>query len=374
MYDAVYPFMKGGGERRFYELGRQLSARGYDVHLYSMKAWPGPAVMQRDGLTYHGLGKDRPIYLEGGRRSISQALLFGLSAFRLLREDFDVIDCCGFPYFSLFPAKLAATVRRKPLFSTWHEVWGRDYWNEYLGRLGPVGYAVERLASKLPASIIAVSKHTAQQLESDLDVTRPIVIVANGIDGPRPVRAKDTSAVTDMIYVGRLMNFKNVHLILEALALLKAAGRVLTCTILGDGPESAHLRRLAVERGVDGQVTWLPFQEDVAEVYAQMESARMLVLPSQREGFGIVAIEANACGIPVLTLDHPNNAARDLIEQEVNGSLFDGTGSSLAAAIESVLDVPAEAWRDRCRAFAHRFEWSMLAGEVARAYGLEPPA
>lgn len=373
MYDAVYPFMKGGGERRFYELGRQLAGRGYDVHLYSMKAWPGPSVMRRDGLTYHGIGKDRPIYREGGRRSIGQALLFGLSAFRLVREDFDVIDCCGFPYFSLFPARLAATVRRTPLHSTWHEVWGRAYWREYLGRLGRVGYAVERVASRLPTSIVAVSQHTADQLRRDLHVTCPIEIVPNGIDGSMSI-GTDTSIVTDIIYVGRLMDFKNVHLIIEALALLGAAGRPRTCTILGDGPEADRLRALAVERGVDEQITWLPFQEDVAEVYARMRSARVLVLPSQREGFGIVVIEANACGVPVLTLDHPSNAARDLIEPDVNGRLFGGTPASLAAGIEAICEVPADGWRARCRAFAHRFEWSVLAGEVARAYGLEPPA
>lgn len=50
-----------------------------------------------------------------------------------------------------------------------------------------------------------------------------------------------------------------------------------------------------------------------------IKSSRVLVLPSTREGFGVVLLEANACGIPVITLDHKDNAARDLIEEGKNG-------------------------------------------------------
>ncbi len=50
-----------------------------------------------------------------------------------------------------------------------------------------------------------------------------------------------------------------------------------------------------------------------------MKSSKVFVLPSTREGFGIVVIEANACGIPVVTVNHKDNAARDLIEEGKNG-------------------------------------------------------
>lgn len=68
-----------------------------------------------------------------------------------------------------------------------------------------------------------------------------------------------------------------------------------------------------------------------------MKSARMLVLPSIREGFGLVAIEANACGIPVVTTSHPENAARDLIRDGHNGLLCEATAEDIAEKIQTIL-------------------------------------
>ena len=50
------------------------------------------------------------------------------------------------------------------------------------------------------------------------------------------------------------------------------------------------------------------------DVYSLMKSSKVFVLPSTREGFGISVIEANACGIPVITVRHENNASKDLIQ------------------------------------------------------------
>ena len=52
-----------------------------------------------------------------------------------------------------------------------------------------------------------------------------------------------------------------------------------------------------------------------------MKSATVLALPSVREGFGAVVLEANSCGLPVVTVDHPDNAARHLIIEGQNGFL-----------------------------------------------------
>ena len=59
--------------------------------------------------------------------------------------------------------------------------------------------------------------------------------------------------------------------------------------------------------------------EDYDDLIGYMKSSKVLVLPSTREGFGMVVIEANACGIPVVTVDHPMNAAVDLVIDGVNG-------------------------------------------------------
>ncbi len=143
VYDAVYPFVKGGGEKRIYEVARRLALRGHDVHIFGMKFWSGPDRFERDGVTYRSLGKAVPFYHGNGRRSVPEALRFGLQCWRLLAEHgFDVADCGQWPYFHFIPCKVMAGLRSTRFVVTWYEVWGA-HWYEYLGRAGAVGKLVE---------------------------------------------------------------------------------------------------------------------------------------------------------------------------------------------------------------------------------------
>ena len=54
VYDAVYPYIKGGGEKRFYDIARELANRGNEVHIYGMKLWAGLKVVKKEGIYYHG--------------------------------------------------------------------------------------------------------------------------------------------------------------------------------------------------------------------------------------------------------------------------------------------------------------------------------
>jgi glycosyltransferase involved in cell wall biosynthesis len=368
VYDLIYPYVKGGGERRFYEFGIRLVASGYEVHWYGMKYWEGPNTIEHNGIILHGLCKVRPIYTKSGRRSISQALIFGLSSFKLLFVDFDVIDCCGFPYFSLFPAKLAAIIKRKPLFATWHEVWGKKYWREYLGPAGIIGFRVEQLAAKLPNHIIATSQHTADLLQKELGINSSTVVV-NGVDMDAIAALKPAKRHTDVIYVGRLMDFKNIHLIIEALAGQKSNGTILSCTIIGKGPAKAKLQRLATKLGVADQITWLGILEKSDDVYAHMKAAKVLVLPSKREGFGMVVIEANASATPVLTANFAGNAAKDLIQDGMNGYVFEPTRDGLSAALEKTLKELKKLERSTPN-FVKAYDWGNLSHKLIEVYGV----
>jgi hypothetical protein len=50
VYDAIYPYIKGGGEKRFYEIGKRLAKKGHQVHLYGMKFWEGDKVIKKQGI------------------------------------------------------------------------------------------------------------------------------------------------------------------------------------------------------------------------------------------------------------------------------------------------------------------------------------
>src|SRR4030042_3823122 len=182
VYDAIYPYIKGGAERRYFELSKRLSKKGYEPHLYGMKLWKGCDVIQREGIYLHGICPPKPLYKKQGRRSIWQAIFFGIYCLKLIKEDFDIIDCCGFPYSSLFVCKLVCLLKRKRLYSTWHEVWGNKYWKEYLGNFAISGIWVEKICSKIPDKIIAVSEQTASRIKKELGYKGKIYVVPNGID------------------------------------------------------------------------------------------------------------------------------------------------------------------------------------------------
>jgi glycosyltransferase involved in cell wall biosynthesis len=368
VYDAVYPYVKGGGERRFYEFGTRLAASGYEVHWYGMKYWDGPNTIDLDGIHLHGLCKARPLYTKSGRRSISEAIIFGLSCFKLLFADFDVIDCCGFPYFSLFPAKLAAFLKHKKLYSSWYEVWGKKYWKEYLGILGIFGFWVEKIATKLPDHIIATSKHTADLLQDQFGISN-YTIVVNGVDTKVISKIKKSNNGADVMYAGRLMDFKNLHLIIEALAELRKNGQNLSCLIIGKGPAKAKLQMLAKKFDVEKQIRWIDFLEKSEDVYAYMKASKVFVLPSKREGFGIVVIEANASGTPALTANYSTNAAKDLIKDGVNGYVFEPYAKELASKIKKTIK-HYKKLENTSKSLVKNYDWNNLSQDLVDVYSL----
>ena len=180
-------------------------------------------------------------------------------------------------------------------------------------------------------------------------------------------RISKANANSDIIYVGRLVQHKNVDQIIRALRLIKDAGQELHCVVIGDGPEKQSLEEISKELHVDQQISWLGFVEDSENVYAHMKASRVFVLPSSREGFGIVAVEANACGLPVVTVQEPGNAVQDLLEGGKNGSAVPNTPAFIASAILDWLGKDGSS----TRSLVSDFDWVAICEEAKRAYGLK---
>lgn len=355
--------MKGGVEKRIREVSVRLADRGHDVHVYGMRCWDGPAVIERDGVTLHGVCPGEGLYIDG-RRTVAQALRFGKAVLRpLLASGADVVDCQNFPYFPCFAAKAASVRRGFPLVVTWHEVWG-DYWYDYLGRRGVFGKAVERLAAGLTDHHIAVSPSTARAL-AGLGVAGPVPVVPNGIDLARIAAVPPAAEEWDVIFTGRLIREKNVDLLLRALVPVREEVPDLRALIVGDGPERPALERLARDLGLP--VTFAGFLPDYDSVIAAMKASRVFVLPSTREGFGIAALEAMACGVPVVTVDHPGNAVRDLVVPGVNGYCSGLSAGELGEGILFWLKNGSED-RDLITRTAQDFDWGNVTVQVERYY------
>src|SRR5579885_210697 len=221
VYDAIYPFVKGGTEKRNYEISKRFAQKGYEVHIYGMKWWKGENVIQMEGVYLHGICKPMQLYTKNGKRSILQAIYFGLHCLKLIQEDFTILDVNHMPFFSLYSAKCIALIKKKKLYATWNEVWGRNYWVEYLGKFGNIAYLIEWLSARMPDKIIAVSEHTRTKLIQDLKVKKEIVVIPNGIDLKEIVKVKPSENKSDIIFAGRLLSHKNVDYLIESIRLLK---------------------------------------------------------------------------------------------------------------------------------------------------------
>lgn len=368
VYDAVYPWEKGGAQKRIWELARRLS-EDHDVHLYGMHYWDGPAVMEREGVTFHGVCEPRELYADG-RRSIPQALYFAAAvAPALLQEEFDIVDCQEFPYFPCFVAKAHELLRGSTMFITWYEVWD-DYWYEYLGWKGVFGKLIERMTSKLPDCIVPISSFIADDLQS-IGRHGGLTVVENGVDyhGIQEVTAADSD--WDVLYVGRLSEHKNVDLLLDAVALAtETLGRDVRCGIVGDGPERSALEDHARRVGVDDHVEFLGFIEADDDVIANIKATTLFVLPSTREGFPNTILEANACGVPSVVIDHVENGSTAVVEDGVTGFVVELSERAVADKIVDVLQDERlySDLSDGALEYGRRHDWNVIVDDLEQAY------
>lgn len=378
VYDAIYPWVKGGAEMRIHELGKRLSSKGHDVHLFGIKWWEGGDVIEYEGMTLHGVCKARDLYVNG-RRSISEALVFAVKLFpALLKEKFDLIDVSVFPYFSCFSVKAVSILKKIPVVFTWHEVWG-DYWYEYLGkRQGGFGLAIETAVAKISGNNIAVSNWTKDRLEALGVKNSEIAVLPNGVDlkfiseikpAGQSFSGNSGGKIYDIIFAGRLIKDKNVDVLIKAVSLLKRDFPEFCCCIVGDGPEKKALEKLAHGSGVQKNVIFEGFQEYRALI-GKLKASKVLVLPSSREGFGMVVIEAFACGVPVVTVREKYNAAQGLVEDGIDGFIVGLEEREIAKGVQYIIEKNSDYRKISEAAFnkAKKYDWDEIVENIQLAY------
>jgi glycosyltransferase involved in cell wall biosynthesis len=360
--DSIYPYYQGGKEIRYHELARRMTRR-VDVTVYTMRWWDGPSVRTDGDVGLRAVCGLHELY-RGGRRSVRQSLMFGAASLRLLFRRFDLIEVDTVPYPQIFALKLVALLRRRPLVVTWYEVWDADQWRDHLGRLWPVGAVLGRIAMLLPDEVVVLTPATADQLRPRVRRSTGVHLVPVGIDLDAVRAAAPAATSADVLYVGRLIEHKGVGMLLDALALLRSSGTELTALVVGRGPQAAELRAACTALGLDDLVTFRDDVESADEVYGLMKSARVFASPSTREGFGVSVLEALACGVPVVTTNHPENMARLLVEDSGAGQLCDPDAPSVAAALVRALRDPERAGE----AWLRGYDWDAIADDLVEVY------
>ena len=368
--DAIHPYHRGGKESRYAELLPRIAASA-KVTVYTMHWWPERSHTRTEGgVEYRAICPLFPLYNDV-RRSILEAVVFALACVRLITQHFDVIEADHMPYLHLFTLRAIALIKRRPLVVTWNEVWGPDYWREYLGpRAGRVAWWIERAAMELPDTILAVSTTTADRLRAYLGERAKIAVVENGLNLELikgTVRA-ETDPGPDLLYVGRLLQHKGVDLLLHAMTILRR-DHSLDLIVVGNGPALGELQQQVEDAGLSDRVRFRTDVADQSEVFRLMKSARIFVFPSLREGFGIAPLEALACGARVITTNHPDNHARHLVGRSSRGILCEPSPEGVAAAIEKALLDDAKSDPLGLEEWIEQFDWAAISEQYLAMVG-----
>ena len=349
----------GGIQTQSVELSRALAARGHRVRILCMGArMPTPP-----GVAIDSIG--RP---------------FTVGVYRRIRElrrggELDIVHAQGCAGFNVMPSRALQGV---PFVQTLHStamseynVSPRTFWDKrYYAKF----YLEEALASHLASAVIAVSNYTAGEASRHYLLRRDrLTVIPNGIDlGQFNGSNKYVKDGRTVLMVGRIDPRKGYLEFVERVAprLVKAMPSI-RIDIVGSEfdtyKEYTERLRLAIVKNGLAENLRLAGAVPFEELRRRYNSSDLFLLASKEEGFGIVLLEAQSCGLPVVAFK--NSGIREAVDDGRSGLLVD-TYEAMAEAAISLLNDDARrmAMGDEARKFAAGFTWDGIAERVEKVY------
>ncbi|GBG11998.1 N-acetyl-alpha-D-glucosaminyl L-malate synthase BshA [Paenibacillus sp. MY03] len=227
-----------------------------------------------------------------------------------------------------------------------------------------------RLAIHQSDAVTAVSDDLIQETRKLLDITTPIDLTYNFVDKrvyyPREVESlrRDFAAPDEKILM-HISNFRPVKRVSDVVDIFARVSKKVKSRLLlvGEGPEQTKIQCMIRNLGLEDRVQFLGKQEDVAQV---ISLADVLLLPSEKESFGLVALEAMACGVP--TVGSNAGGIPELVTHGETGFLSNiGDVEEMARNAEAILTDPVLAARFR-EACLHRARFEFCNDKVTTQY------
>lgn len=356
----------GGLRTALYELGRGYRAAGHDPVLvvpgprYGMEDTPQGRVFTLPGPVVPWMGGYRVVV---GRRRLT-ALLDELRPDRLEVSDRTTLRWTG------------AWARRRgvPSVTVSHE-----NVTALIGMVLPRWAPVRRIADALNGrtattfdTVVATTGFAAAEfrrigatglvtvpLGVDLDRFRP------DLHDPSLRASYARPSELLLIHCGRLSPEKKVERSVDALAALRARGVPAVLLVVGDGPRRAALER----RARDLPVRFLGFVPDRELVARLLATADAVLAPGPAETFGLAALEAMACGTPVVAA---GDGALGEVVGDAGVTVPGGTGVRFAEAVLELAARPEADRRVAARLRAQRFDWPAAVSGMLAVHRLDP--
>lgn len=330
------------------ELGKALAARGHEVHFVTREQ-PFRIEELTENLYFHPVTPmPYPVFTSAPYTLALATRLADIAD----KHDLDVIHAhYAIPHSTAAYLARMSSDRDLRVVTTLH---GTD---TRLVGLDPSYWRMVRFSIEQSDAVTAVSRDLAEQSASDFRLTRPVEVIHNFIDTHRfrpgvcPHLRAMIAADDELIccHVSNLRPVKRVADIVRAHARVTAATGA-RLVVVGNGPDRDEAERLAGELGVAGRISFLGTRDDVAPYLA---AADVFVMASEQESFGVAALEAMACGVPVVA---PRiGGLQELVDDGITGELTPpGDIEALATAQIGLLrdGVRRRAWGEAARARA----------------------
>lgn len=278
------------------------------------------------------------------------------------------------------PAIALADFFDVPLIATLHATEAGRHSGWVAGRMNRQVHSVEWWLANSADALITCSSSMRAEVSELFSASgpgsaslAPITVIHNGIDltawefADRPKRRR----APELLFAGRLEYEKGVQDVLEALPEIRRAHPGTRLTIAGEGTQLAWLAELAAEYKVTRAVTFAG-RQDHAGLVTLMHRCAAIVLPSRYEPFGIVALEAAASGIPLVT-STAGGLGEAVHDGDTGVTFAPADVDALTDAVCATLDDPqaAAARARRARAvLTEEFTWPVIAERTAAVYAV----
>jgi teichuronic acid biosynthesis glycosyltransferase TuaC len=286
-----------------------------------------------------------------------------------LREEFpfDLVHAnFGYPD-GVVAAKLAARYN-VPFIITEHASW-IPWMNDYPQVRRQAVWAASRCAYH-----IAVSNFARQTIAHFTGETKKLCIVPNGVDTNvfKPLGVGEQKNPNQILYVGLMRHVKGIDVLLHALSRLVKQQPELKLILVGGGvyrdyqTQVSALHRLAQELGIAKNVEFAGIKTP-DEVARYMRESALLVLPSRKETFGAVLIEALACGTPIVATKC--GGPEDIVNERVGRLVEKEDAGALANAIADVITERQNFDPNELRDYVlNNFAWQQIARQTFDLY------
>jgi glycosyltransferase involved in cell wall biosynthesis len=358
-----FPPSLGGIEVRYFEIAKRLARWGHEVHVYAICEGNHITEKHVKNMYIHRVIRSDRYLNERGTRAVGNVSKLTLAIRRQLnKEVFDIYDFNQFPY---LPAILT---RKHPSIVTWLEVWCKEALR-YTGAIMFIPIRIlEKMLTLVPDQHIAISQLTRNRLINDYHIQpEKIKVIPCGIDTNAFRENPKEKVFGRLCYIGRLSSHKHIEVIIGAFLLLRKEYPEVELHIAAvpNEPCLSYYQRLT--KNMQGVYVYSIDRIKAIEI---LKSSYLFLSASEREGFGMAALEAMASGTVPVVAQAPLSATNEVVINNYTGILTNPTPHNFMSAVRYLFN-NEDTWcklSNNGKEYSQKYDWDKIAKSIEHTY------